>query len=176
MNSLGKTKPHLITSIGIPCSGKSFFADHFADTFKSPIISYNRLQKLLFVDPVGSKEEDEIILSVIKYMLEESFKTERTVVYDGPIFNHSSYEMIDKMSQKSGYEPLYVWVQIDSPTAKKRASNSSLGNLKLSSEQFDKKVSHFCPPKTSSKSIVVSGKHTYASQLKIVLKYLAVPS
>lgn len=176
MKSLGQTKPHLITLVGIPSSGKSSFAEHFADTFKSPIISYNHLQKVLFVNPLGTKEEDEIILRVINYILEETLKTERTVVYDGPIFDHNSYEMIDKVTQKFGYDPLYIWVQIDTPTAKKRALKPELDNFRLSSEQFDTKIKHFCPPKRANAVIVVSGKHTYASQLKIVLKYLALPS
>ena len=175
MESLNLKKPHLIIMIGIPSSGKSFFAEHFAQTFKAPIISFNRLRQELFNNPTFSKDEDDIINRVANYMLDESLKTKQTLIYEGLADSRSDRTAIAKKSRNLGYEPLFIWVQTDPITAKKRAIKSGPDKAALNNEQFDTKLNQFNPPHESEKAVVISGKHTYASQLKIVLKQLITP-
>lgn len=175
MKPLILNRPHLIVMLGLPGSGKSFFADHFANTFMAPIVSLKQLQKEIYLNQLPTKEEEKAVNRVIGYMLGETMKTERTVVLDGPIFLSGSSDFINKITNKFGYEPLYVWVQTDPITSKKRAVRSSDDKHAIKPEQFDELAKQFTPPKRAKKIIVISGKHTYASQLKIVLKYLAEP-
>jgi predicted kinase len=161
--------------VGIPGSGKSFFAEHFADTFKAPIISHNRLRTELFKSPTFNKSEDEIISRISDYMLDEVLKTERTVVYDGKSDLRISRDLIAKKAKSFGYEPLFVWAQTDIATAKKRATKKTTDKPVISTEQFDIILKQFSAPHRIENTIVISGKHTYSSQLKIVLKYLADP-
>ena len=175
MKSSILNRPHLIIMVGIPGSGRSFFAEHFAETFKAPIISYDKLQQVLFADPLCDKASEKMINRVIYYTLGETLKTERTVVLDGSIFSKRSNDLISKITKQFNYEPLFVWVQTDPITAKKRALKRITGKPVMSLAKFEELIKQFNPPKRPTNTIVISGKHTYTSQLKIVLKYLAEP-
>ena len=170
MKSLSLSKPHVIVMVGIPGSGKSFFAEHFAGTFNAPIINYARLHKELFGSSTNNSENEAIINKVANYLFDEVLKTGRTIVYDGQTDLRTERAIIAKKSRDAGYEPLLVWVQTESVTAKKRAIKTH-----LSAEQFDHAMKRFSAPHQSEKAIVISGKHTYNSQLKIILKHLVEP-
>ena len=171
------SRPHIIITVGIPGSGKSYFAEYFANNFKAPIVSIDKLREKIFEKPTFSREEDNIINQAATYMLDEVLKTGRTIIYDGRTDSRSDRDLISKKSRAAGYEPLFVWVQTEIPTAKKRAVKSKFSKkLLMSEEQFDAKVSKFSSPHPNEKFVVISGKHTNASQLRIVLKHLIDPN
>lgn len=175
MKPLSLSKPHLIIMVGIPGSGKSFFAEHFADTFKAPLVSTGIIRSKLFSTPTFSKDENEIISQVFDYMLNELFKTKQTIIFDG--FSHSRLARLNltKEARKNGYESLLVWTQTESNTARARATKRTHGKVALTPELFDQQIKQFTSPGLNEKVIVISGMHTFASQLKIVLKKLAEP-
>jgi predicted kinase len=159
--------------VGIPRSGKSFFAEQFAEMFKAPIISFDRLRRELFNEPTFGDEEDEIINRVADYMLEEVFKTGQTIIYEGMADTRNDRTVIAKKARDAGYEPLLIWTQTELATAKKRAIKPNNEQLfVLSADQFELKAKKFSTPHQIEKTVVISGKHTFVSQLKIVLKYL----
>lgn len=169
------TKPHLIVMVGIPGAGKSFFAEHFADTFKAPIVSFDRLRKEIFSDPAFSKNEDKIIEKVANHILTEVLKTKRTVIYEGQTNLRTDRMAISKLAHDAGYEALFIWVQTEISAAKKRVIKTKANKSATNEDDFENKVKRFTPPGKTEKAIVISGKHTYASQLKIVLKHLIQP-
>lgn len=175
MKSSETTKPHLIIMVGIPRSGKSFFAEHFADTFKAPIISFDGLRNEIFTNPSYSNDEDEIISKVANHVLGEVLKTKRTVIYEGQTSLRADRIVISKKARDAGYEPLFIWVQTETIAARKRATTTSIEKPALSIDDFNIKLKQFSAPHQNEKAIVISGKHTYASQLKIVLKHLIQP-
>lgn len=175
MKPLSVSKPHLIIMVGIPGSGKSFFAEHFADTFKAPIISFDNIRNKLSDCPTYNKTEDEIVKNIANYVLNETLKTGRTIIFDGQSETRIDRANIAKKSRDTGYEPLFIWVQTESLTAKKRSMKSPDGKSKMSSDQFESRLKKFNAPHSSEKPVVISGKHTYSSQLKIVLKNLIEP-
>jgi gluconate kinase len=156
--------------IGIPGAGKSFFGEHFAETFKAPIINVGRLGYELFPD---GDEDPAIIMKAADFTLSELFKTDRTLVYEGVTATKAERQRVAKKATDAGYMPLFVWVQTESIEAKRRATRKSKDAPHLDSEQFDAIIKKFAVPASNEKVIVVSGKHTYASQLKIVLRHLA---
>jgi len=175
MKPLSSSNPHLIIMVGIPGAGKSFFAEHFADTFKAPIVSFNKLRKTIFPEPSFSKPEDDLINQISNYMLDELLKVKQSILYEGPTSTRVERISIAKKARDAGFEPLFIWVQIEPATAKKRSIKVSPDNQMLNSDQFDIRLKRFVPPVPTEKVIVISGKHTYASQLKIVLKNLVEP-
>lgn len=162
MKPLTPTKPHAIIMVGIPGSGKTFFAEHFAKTFSAPLVSFSRILSIT--------EDKKHAAKMVELMLDELSKTEKTFIYEGPAHTSKLRDNFIKRVSKKGYTPLIVWVQTESLEAKRRAINKSRESHRLSSDQFDDIVNAFEPPK---RAVVISGKHTYASQLKIVLKSLA---
>jgi predicted kinase len=175
MKSADTNKPHLIITVGIPSSGKSFFAEHFADIFKAPIISYDLLRRQIFTNPAFNDDEDEIIARVANHTLDEVLKTKRTVIYEGKTNLRADRIAIAKKAREAGYEPLFVWVQTEPSSAKLRATKASVEKPAMEPLTFDLKLKQFTLPNQSEKAIVISGKHTFASQLKIVLKHLIEP-
>lgn len=168
MKPSSDNKPHLLITVGIPGSGKSYFAEHFAETFKAPIVSHERIRS-----SVGDIDGDGILDDCVDYMLDEMLKTGRTVVYDGPSGTRAKRMDIAQKARTAGYEPLFVWVQTDEGTAKKRAGKSSDEHkFALTNDVFDSHINRFSAPHKTEKAVVISGKHNYSSQLKIVLKNL----
>lgn len=173
MRTLSLSKPHLVVMVGIPGSGKSFFADHFAETFNAPIISFDQLRDELFDQPTFTNDEYSIIERVADHQLGELFKTEQTIIYDGSGQQRQERTKLTKRAQSAGYETLFIWVQTETTTAKKRAMKRTKGHF--SSAMFDDAFKRFSAPHETEHATVISGKHTYASQLKIVLKRLIEP-
>jgi len=175
MKPLHLSRPHVIAMVGIPGSGKSFFAEHFAETFGAPLISLSRLRADLFSSPAFSPSEKIVLDKISDYILDELLKTGQTIVFDASTDARGERQELARKARAAGYEPLFVWVQTESAAAKARATGISKSKpFSLTSEQFDNALRRFVPPNETERPVVVSGKHTYASQLKIVLSRLVV--
>lgn len=168
MKPLTSASPHAIIMIGIPGSGKSAFAERFAETFKAPIVSQTNLQRQYRL----STGEAEALRTSI---LTEYMKTRRTVLIDGGLDGKEKREAVVRMLIKEGYRPLIVWVQTDTNEAYRRATKPYPKGSGMSDDEFDRLLAEFQAPGEKEKMVVISGKHTYTSQLKIILKQLATP-
>jgi predicted kinase len=171
MKPLNLNKPHMIILVGIPGAGKTFFAEHFSYTFNAPYVSLDILRSYF----VSSSIDETAILASSNYLLDELFKTNRTIIYEGNTDARSDRQTITKKARDAGYAPLLVWVQTESASAKQRATHSTKEKRGLSNDEFISRIKHFTAPNVTEKAVVISGKHTYASQLKIVLKRLVEP-
>lgn len=166
MKPLTSATPKAIIMVGIPGAGKTTFAERFSKTFQAPYINQTSLARDLEVTPA-------IAAKVGAIMLEELFKTNRTIIYEGATHTKAARAALVKRVLSAGYQPLIVWVQTESAEAKRRATKKQPDGHELSSDTFDGAIKRFAPPSVQEKALVISGKHTYASQLKIVLKRIA---
>lgn len=167
MKSLSLSKPHIIIMVGVPGAGKSFFAERFSGTFSAPLVSWKNIRAELFNEPTYTKDEDMIVERVALHMLDELYKTGATVLYESDVQSQVHRQAIIKHAKNSEYESLLVWSQVDAATAKSRAAKSG-----MTPQQFARYDGTFTQPKPTDNPVVISGKHTYASQLKIVLMRL----
>lgn len=165
MKHLSLTKPHLIITVGIPGSGKSYFAEKFASTFGAPYISQQKIEMLT------SENVDEII----QVQLDELLKTNQSVIFDGDSATRADRIRLSKKARDAGYETLLIWIQTDQLTAKQRATSKKSTNSVKDEDKFEHFLKRFTPPNALEKPLVISGKHTYASQAKVVLKKLSAP-
>jgi predicted kinase len=172
MKSLSLSRPHLIVMVGIPGAGKSFFGDHFAQTFNAPVINEKTVQSDIFGSVTTNKTEATITHKAALSALQQLFKTKQTVIYEGVSSSKSERKELTKLAHSVGYHPMFIWVQTESYEAKRRAMLKT-AKPRLTSDEFDQQIKKFSVPDSSEKFVVISGKHTYASQLKIVLKYIA---
>jgi len=166
MKPLTPENPHVIVMVGIPGAGKTSFAQHFADTFQAPVVSKSELARSFNLDA-------SLADGISAYFLSELLKTRRTIVIDGGTDRITNRMELYKLLTKQGYNVLTVWVQTDSNESKRRALRRYPQGSGLTSEQFDTLLQQFQPPVQQEKPVVISGKHTYATQLKVVLKQLA---
>lgn len=168
MKPLTPASPHAIIMIGIPGSGKSTFAERFADTFQAPIVSQTKFQQEYHLALSAAESLRDTVLT-------EYMKTHRTVVIDGGLDSRDKRDTMVRRLVKAGYRPLIVWVQTDTTEALRRARKPYPQGSGLSEDDFDMLLGRFEAPSEKEKVIVISGKHTYTSQLKIILKQLATP-
>jgi predicted kinase len=162
MKHLSLAKPHLIVMVGIPGSGKSFFAEKFAATFGAPYVCQQKLADLV----QGN------INAAMELQLDELLKTNQSIIYDGATDTRTERSELAKKARQAGYTILYVWIQTDQATAKARYMQT---HKSAPSEDYIKAVKRFTPPNAVEKPLVLSGKHTYATQARVVLKRLSAP-
>jgi len=102
------------------------------------------------------------------------------VLIDGVCDTRQERTGLEQLAAKHGYGTLTVWVQTDEPTAKARSLQRNPKrpgdefNSRLTPEQFGVIAKRFVPP-TREDYVVISGKHTYTTQAKMVLRKLAAP-
>jgi predicted kinase len=161
MKHLSLTKPHVIVMVGIPGSGKTFFAEKFAETFHAPYVNYGKIAAL------AGESADQLM----EYQLNELLKTGQSVIVEGNTDTRTARIELAKKARAAGYEPLLVWVQTDLATAKARAAKTS----GLTGDDYDKAVKRFTAPTPPEKPVVLSGKHTSATQAKVILQRLSAP-
>lgn len=153
--------------VGIPGSGKSTFAERFADTFQAPILNRIKLQKDLQLE----NEQADLLAEVI---LAEYIKTKKTIVIEGGADTKKERADLVKHLGAKGYQTLIVWVQTDTSESRRRASKPYPQGSGIDPDDYDVIIKHFEAPTDQEKIVVISGKHTYATQLKVVLKQLAL--
>ena len=169
MKSLSLAKPHLLIMAGIPGSGKSFFAEKFSETFNAPFVSYHHLQNMIGNESAAT--------DVTAYMLAEVMKSGQSLLLETKTDTRKERLELARFARTQGYEPLFVWVQTDVETAKSRAARpgKTKTNRILSSEEHERLAKRFTPLVASETHVVISGKHTYASQARVVLTKLSAP-
>lgn len=157
----------MLIMVGYPGSGKTFFAEKFATTFNTPFISLEKIIPYTF-DDAGAA-------NVMEYYIDEILKTGRSLLIEGGTDIRTDREKLIRKAKAAGYETLIIWVQTDPATAKYRSTREVKGkiNRTLSTEEYARIVKHFTAPNAAEKPTVISGKHTYATQAKIVLKRLS---
>ena len=160
MKSLHLTDPHAIMMVGLPGSGKSFFAKQFAETFHMPCIDSRAFAS--FTKDTPSLQEITAIVA------NEIVKTGQSFVYEGFTDSRTVRTEFCKWVRKHGYKPIIVWVQVDSETAQDR----TLKAYDMTPGDYEEIARKFSPPHASETPVVISGKHTYATQVKAVLSRL----
>lgn len=167
--------------IGLPGAGKSFFAGHFCDTFSAPLVSGDRLRFELFESPKFSPAETGLVKRMAEVQLTELVKTRSSIVVDGLCNNRKERQQFEQFAAAHNYGTLIVWVQTDEPTAKTRSLSRNRKrtgdeyNVKLSTQQFTSLSAALSQPVKQEDYVVISGKHTYTTQAKMVLRKLAAP-
>jgi len=163
----------VIIMIGIPGAGKTTFAQKFSDTFQAPFINQGAIQESLYGARYAKADETARVQELSLQFLHEVLKTKQTVVYEDCNGTRRFRHELAHIANKAGYVPLFVWVQTESAEALRRVTRKNGTVVPMTSEQFDHELRQFSVPVVSEHAVVISGKHTYASQLKNVLRNLA---
>lgn len=165
MKSLSLSQPHLIVLTGIKGSGKTYFAEKFAETFHAPYVGREVIDRLV--------PDTQISDQIVMHQLDQLLKTKQPIVVDDLANTRTERVELARKAREAGYETMLIWVQTDPITAKGRAIKSS--KKQLNPDDYDKIAKRFTPPNALEKPVVISGKHTYASQAKTILKKLTAP-
>lgn len=179
-SSLGALKPLLVLVIGLPGSGKSFFARQFAENYKFFYIDIGRFEGELEDLGLDRKVISSLAKKLAGATFEEALKSFKHIVLEGAFGSSKEREVFLKKARNSGFETLVVWVQTDTETAAERAlkrdkrRQDDKNSMSINDEEFKQEMVNFEKPNPAKESIVViSGKHDFKSQDLIVLKKIA---
>jgi len=177
MDKATMSSPLVIVIVGLPGSGKSFFATQFATSLDAALISEDKIRWMLFSHHAYSDNENTVVKQVANMIMSELFKTKKTFVLDGGYNDRVSRTALNATAKKAGYCVLTVVVQTDVPTAKQRSINRNakkagdVHKQSLSDGLFESQSKKYQAPLAIDKTaVVISGKHTYSTQARVVLK------
>lgn len=178
MKSLNLARPQILLIVGNPGAGKSFFARQFSETFGAPVVSVDRIRYELFENPTYGNDENDLVGRMASYVMEELLKTKRSFVMDGGCNSRTERTRLLQLAKKADYAAPVIWVQTDLTTCRTRALKrypekniDDRYSPRLNEQAFENLVKHFTEP-TREKHVVISGKHTYGTQAKMVLRKL----
>lgn len=181
MKTLALSRPLVLVLIGLPGAGKSFFARQFSEMFGAPIVQYDRIQFELFEKSYLEPAEQDIIRRIANYQMDELVKTRRSFIVDGGAGTTAERQKLEQLAKSNGYGTLLIWVQTDDITCRKRATKR---NPKRSAEdaispsitesQWAEAAKKFQQP-SREQYMVISGKHAFSTQAKMVLRKLTAP-
>lgn len=161
MKPLQPSTPHIVALVGAPGSGKTHFATEFAKMFNAPLLSSRYFEAVT--------DDTRVIADTTLALIEEFLKTRQTIVVDGATDQRTVRMKIGQLARKHDYKVLLVWVQTDMATAKARWMKT-YGNDEV---QFERRLKQFSPPHDSESYLVISGRHTFSTQVRTVLKRLS---
>ncbi|MBQ7802513.1 AAA family ATPase [Candidatus Saccharibacteria bacterium] len=156
-----KVQPRAILVFGAPGSGKTTFSEKFAKKFHSAFFDLGELEK-----------ENKLDRKTTLFILEQLAKTNVTLVIEGILDTERERTEVRNVLRRAGYNPSLVWIQTDVSTIKQRLKlkNRSASKAK---QEYDSRIEKMEAPSEVEAPIVLSGKHTFETQLRHVLTQLA---
>ncbi len=156
-----KTQPRAILVFGAPGSGKTTFSERFAKKFHAAFFDLGELER-----------ENKLDRKTILFLLEQLAKTNVTLVIEGILDTERERTEVRNILRRSGYNPSLIWIQTDVNTIRQRLKLKNRSAVKAKQE-YETRIGRMEAPSEVEAPIVLSGKHTFETQLRHVLTQLA---
>lgn len=156
-----KIKPRALFVFGAPASGKTTFAEKFSKKFGIAYYNLNDLE-----DEYGLTKEGALVI------LEQVMKTHATIIIEGEQDTEANRTEMRNLARHYGYDPALIWIQTDIATIRLRLKQK-YRNVSKAKSAFEEAVAEIEAPTEVEKPIILSGKHTFETQTKHVVKGLA---
>lgn len=157
-----KSQPRAILVFGVPSSGKTTFAEKFAKKFHAA-----------FFDLGEIAAECGLGREVMVMLVKQLAKTRQILVLEGGLDNEKDRAEIRNILREAGYLTSLIWIQTDLTTVKQRMK-FRLRSMAKAKDEYEKKIKGMEAPADHEQPIVLSGKHTFETQLKHTLAHLAI--
>jgi predicted kinase len=163
---------------GFPGAGKSYFARQLTEQLQAAHVQGDRIRGELFETPHFDKQENAVVSQLMDYMTHEFLGAGISVVYDTNAMRHAERHNLREMARRAHAKPVLIWLQIDADGAFARASARDRRRTDdryaapIDRATFDNIAGHMQNPRSVEDYIVISGKHTFNTQLSAVVKRL----
>lgn len=163
---------------GFPGAGKTYFARQLCDHLQAAHIQGDRIRGELFENPQYDKDENQVIAQLMDYMTGEFLGAGISVVYDTNAMRTAQRRQLREMARKENAHPVLIWFQIDHESAivrvtkRDRRRSDDKFAMPLDRATFDRIAGGMQNPEINEEYIVISGKHTFNTQLSAFMKRL----
>lgn len=177
MQKVVPNKPLLILLYGFPGAGKTYFARQLCENLQAAHVHGDRIRSELFEQPRYDREENEVIDHLMDYMTGEFLNADMSVVHDTNAMRLGQRRQLRDMARKAGAQTVLVWFQVDPESAFARATKRDRRRADdkysppIDRATFDRIAAGMQNPQNED-YIVISGKHTFATQMSALLKRL----
>jgi predicted kinase len=177
MSKVQPTKPLLVLLYGYSGSGKTYFARQLANYMQAAHVHGDRIRGELFETPRYDKEENDVVEQLMDYMTGEFLSAGLSVIYDTNAMRLGQRRLMRDLARKAKAQPVLIWLQIDQESAFARLGLRDRRRLddKYAAPRdqatFERIAGTMQNPQNED-YIVISGKHTFDSQLSAFLKRL----
>ena len=156
-----KSKSRALLVFGAPCSGKTTFAEKFANKFG---LAYYNFDDIAIK---GAFSRPNVLL-----VLEQIAKTKSTIILEGGIATEKKRDEFRTILKDAGYDVSLIWIQTDVNTIRSRM-RKRFKTVSEAKAAFDDAAAKLEAPSEAENPIILSGKHTFETQTKHVLAGLA---
>jgi predicted kinase len=163
---------------GFPGAGKTYFARQLCDHLQAAHIQGDRIRGELFENPQYDKDENQVIAQLMDYMTGEFLGAGISVVYDTNAMRSVQRRQLREVARKENAQPVLIWFQIDHESAivrvtkRDRRRSDDKFAMPLDRATFDRIAGGMQNPEINEEYIVISGKHTFNTQLSAFMKRL----
>lgn len=156
-----KSRPRALLVFGAPCSGKTTFATKFAERFDLACYDFDEL-----------REKYRLTRKNIFLFIELLARTNKTIMVEGCLNTEKDRTEVRNALRAAGYDPYLIWIQTDISTIRMRMKNK-YRSVQKAKEAYDAQVETMEAPAEHECPIILSGKHTFDTQVKHILAGLA---
>lgn len=170
------TKATFIMLYGFPGAGKTFFARQLSEAVGAAHVHGDRIRSELFEEPRHDQQENDVVNHLMEYMAEEFLSAGMSVIYDINAMRFSQRRVLRDMARKHKAQPLLIWVQIDPDSAASRVTKRDRRKTDdkyaapMDRSALEQIATRMQNPSQAEEYVVISGKHTYATQQHMVFK------
>lgn len=156
-----KNQPRALLVFGAPCSGKTTFGRKFAKRFN-----------LAFYDLDELQSKYHLSRKIILVFIEQIAKTGQTLLIEGCLDTEKDRKEVSEILSAADYQISTIWIQTDMATIRARLK-ARYKNVADAKNAYEVAVARLEAPSDEESPIILSGKHTFDTQVKHVLAGLA---
>jgi predicted kinase len=166
-------KPQLYLMMGYPGAGKTTAAEALAEITGAVHLSSDTMRLEVAPQPTFTPEEHDQLYAKLNQTTEELLGAGTSVIYDANLNRREHRQEKYDICQRTGAEPVLLWVQTDKTLAKERALDEKRSRLvprdETASEMFERIATIIEPPQDDEHAISVDGTKITTNYLNSLL-------
>ncbi len=154
-------KPTLYLMLGYPGAGKTTTAEVVAKLTGATLLSSDKIRLELFPEPTFSEAEHTQLYAALNKQTEELLQQGKSVIYDANLNRYQHRQEKYEICQRTGSEPVLLWVQTQKTIAKERAMHENRAHLvpknETAGDMFERIATIIEPPRDNEPAVIVDG-------------------